>query len=82
MYTTEEIRAVRTRAKLRDHERLRETLVVINQEGWEGAPPAPCLSSSARTWCVHWSSARYGGWFSGLGGITIGSAPGERVESR
>lgn len=36
MYTTEEIRAVRTRVKLRDHERLRETLIVIGEEGWEG----------------------------------------------
>jgi hypothetical protein len=44
MDTTEELRTVRTRVTLRDHQRLREALAVIDREGWSGGTATALLS--------------------------------------
>lgn len=36
MDTTDELRVIRARITLRDHQRLRETLAVVDEQGWDG----------------------------------------------
>jgi len=44
MDTTEELRSVRARVTLRDHQRLRDTLATIDDEGWSGAAARALLA--------------------------------------
>ena len=44
MDTTEELRSVRARVTLRDHQRLRDTLATIDDEGWSGPAAGKLLT--------------------------------------